>query len=238
MAGQREDGGGDQRVVEDDVGLGQPRVRPRRQQLGIAGPGARPARRARRVPADSGVGRRVRLRRVGAGADAGSLGANSAVFDRRLDLAFVVGAADVDGVERAEQLGAPRLHRDAGRLPADALGVGDAQPGVQVGREQAIQPLAQQAGQRRRAARRRDRQGHALALDDRAEVDRGVRRIVDGVDEQVARRRGGGDGAVHVGRRGRDHVPDAVEVGDLERPAVDGDRQRLDVGVDDRARRR
>ncbi len=99
--------------------------------------------------------------------------------------------------------------------------------------QQAIEALAEQAGQRRGPARRRDRQDHVLALDDRAEIDRRVRRIVDGVDEQVARRRRGGDGPVDLGRRGRDHVPRAVEVGDLERPAVDRDRQRLDLRVDD-----
>jgi hypothetical protein len=44
----------------------------------------------------------------------------------------------------------------------------------------------------------------------------------------------GGNGAVHVGRGRGDDVPHPVEVADLERPAMDRDRRRLDLGVDDR----
>jgi hypothetical protein len=60
--------------------------------------------------------------------------------------------ADVDRVQRAQQLGPARFHRDARRLPADTLVVGDPQPGVQVGGQQPVESLAQQAGQGGRPA--------------------------------------------------------------------------------------
>ena len=72
--------------------------------------------------------------------------------------------------------------------------------------------FAQQRGQRRRLAAGRNRQRHAVAPDHAAQERAGVRRIVDGVDEQPPLLGGLGHLAIDLGRRGRDDQPRAVEV--------------------------
>ena len=202
---QRERRGIDERVVEHEIGVGQPIGRLPREQIGIAGPGA-----DERHEAAFGL----RSGHSGCNRSAAVLVSVSSVARwpasesyNSLSASSSIGRRSAIGT-RLREPAAPRLLRAR-------------HPRVEVLGQEHLERLAHQAGEGRRLAVGRHRDRHAGLLDDGSGIGARAFQVVDGVDEEAPRLGLARDRAVDVGRRRGDDVPDAVDVARLERPADD-----------------
>ena len=208
----------DQRVVEHEVGGAQPRDRRARQQPGIAGPGADERDMSLHSHESSGpFSHGTRGRSTWALADIARTSRSRRARRRR-------GVVLIERVQRLQQPRLARGHRHAVAPPRHARGPRLPHPGRQIARQQRVEPLAQQRGQRRRVAAGRDRERHAVAPDDAAQERGRVGRIVDRVDEEAPRLGRLRDLAVDLRRRRGHDQPRVVEIGRRERRAVESSR--------------
>src|SRR5262249_21182468 len=128
----------------------------------------------------------------------------------------------IQAIQRLEQQRPALLHRHAVRLPLLALPPRFADPLSKIAaRKQFVESLTNQRRQTRRISAGRDGDGDAVAADHAAQKRRGIRGIVDGVDEDSSRLGRGGHVAIHLWRRRSDDEPRAVEILRYEWTSID-----------------